>query len=83
VRTTRTDFVNEDDGRLQFERQREDGGRQLLGLAVPLVGQRGRLQVDEAEARLFGRRLGDESLAAPGRTVEQHAYTAAAMVRHR
>lgn len=62
-----TNLIDEDDAGLDFHRQREDGGRQLLRLAVPLVRQRGRLQVDELTARSLGRRLGDQSLSAPWR----------------
>lgn len=68
-----TYFVDEDDGRLQFNGQREDGGGQLLRLSVPLVGQRTWLQVDEAEPRPLGRGLGNQSFTAAWRAVQQHS----------
>lgn len=67
-----TDLVDEDDARLNFVRQWEDGGCQLLRLAVPHVGQRGGLQVDELAARGFGCCLGDHRLPTSWRTEQQH-----------
>lgn len=67
-----TDLIDEDDAGLNFVRQREDGSRQLLRLAVPHVSQRGGLQVDELAARGFRRCLGDHRLPATWRAVQQH-----------
>src|SRR5699024_8560510 len=52
------DLVDEDDARLNFDGQGEDSCRQLLRLAVPLVGERRYVQIDEAaEAQTVSGRL--------------------------
>lgn len=67
-----TYLVDEDESGLQFDGQGENGGGELLRFAVPLVRQRAGLQIDEAEARLLGRRFGDQRLPATRWPVKQH-----------
>lgn len=69
-----TNLIDEDDGWLQFDGQGEDGGSQLLGFAVPLVRQRGGLQVDETEAGLLGRGFSYQGLATARWAVQKHTF---------
>ena len=67
-----TDLIDEDDGGLELDSQGEDGGGQLLGLAVPLVSQCGGLQVDEAEPGLLGGGFGDQGLTTTRGAIQKH-----------
>ena len=57
-------FVDEHDARLRFTRQREQAGDELVRLAVPLVGEDRRGDVDERRSGLFGEGLCEHRLAA-------------------
>jgi hypothetical protein len=68
------DLVDEDYARLEFAREGEDSGDDLVAIAVILFGQSRDVKVDEASFRLFGECFGEHCLATTGRTVEEDAF---------
>lgn len=68
------DFVDEDDRGFEFAREGEDGGDELVGVAVPFLGEGGDVKVDEAGARFFGKGAREHGFAAAGGAVEKHAF---------
>lgn len=65
-----TNFINKDDRGLELDGQGEDSRSQFLGLAVPFIGQSGRLQVDKPETCLLGCGFGYQSLSTARGPVE-------------
>lgn len=70
----RVDLVNEHDARLRLAREREQARDELVRLAVPLVREHRRGDVDERRARLLRERLREHRLPAAGRAEEQDAF---------
>ena len=72
----RVDLVYEHDARLRLPSEREERGHELVRLAVPLVCEHRRRDVDERRARLFCQRLREHGLAAPWWAEEQDTLSA-------
>ena len=70
----RVDFVNEHDARLRLAREREQGRHELVRLAVPLIRDHRRGDVDESRPRFFGKSFGEHCLATSWRAEEQHTF---------
>lgn len=68
------DLVDEDDAGLALPCEAEQARDELVRLAVPLVREDGRGDVDECRARLLCQRAREHRLAAPRRAVQEHAF---------
>lgn len=66
------DLVDKDNTRLQLPRQTEDSVDQLVAVAIPLLGEGGDVQVDEAGARLVCEGLCQHGLSAARGAVQKH-----------
>mmetsp|Transcript_14396 Transcript_14396/g.43609 ORF Transcript_14396/g.43609 Transcript_14396/m.43609 type:complete len:489 (+) Transcript_14396:537-2003(+) len=67
------DLVEEDDARRELGRERKDRAHELVGLAVVLVGESGRPDVQEGSVGVVCHGTRQHGLAAARRAVEQNA----------
>ena len=66
------DLVDEHDRGLQLLGEGEDGGDELVAVAVPFLGEGADVQVDEASAGFAGEGSGEQGFAAARGSIEEH-----------